>query len=82
MFSCLIHPSVKFDKHASPAEDFRMIDTAMLNRLKENVRKFCIAISVSGVFKNVSALSDTLDTFNLTPNGFFKSYTNDYLYEI
>lgn len=78
----MIHPSVKLDKHASPAEDFRMIDTAMLNRLKENVRKFCIAISVSGVFKNVSALSDTLDTFNLTPNGFFKSYTTDYLYEI
>ena len=77
----MVHPSVKFDKHASPAEDFRMIDTAMLNLIKDNVRRYCVAVSVDGVFKDIRALSNALGTFNLTPNGFFKSYTKDYLYE-
>ena len=77
----MVHPSVKFDKHASPAEDFRMIDIAMLNLIKDNVRRYCVAVSVDGVFKDIRALSNALGTFNLTPNGFFKSYTKDYLYE-
>lgn len=77
----MVHPSVKFDKHASPAENFRMIDVAMLNRIKESVRRYCVAVSANGVFKDVRALSKVLGTFNLTPNSFFDSYTTEYIYE-
>ena len=77
----MIHPSLKFDKHASPAEDFRMIDTAMLDRLKDNIRRYCIAVSESGVFKDIRRLSSVLNTFHLTPNTFFDTYTTNYLYE-
>ena len=74
----MIHPSFTFDFHASPNKSFRMINNEMLSKLKNNLRKYCIAVSADGALKNAISLSKLLSTFNLTPQTFFTAYTTDF----
>lgn len=73
----MIHPSNIFDYHASPAENFKMINNEMLLKLKENLKNFCVAVSEGEAIRNVNSLSRLLSTFNLTPNRFFSVYTTN-----
>lgn len=77
----MIYPSNTFDKHASPSDDFRIIDTDALENLKNKLRDYCKAISANGTFKNLHKLSSTLDTFGLTPEKFFKTYAVPFIRE-
>lgn len=71
----MIHPSNIFDYHASPAENFRIINNEMLLKIKENLQRFSVAVSEGGALRNVNALSRLLLTFNLTSDKFFSAYT-------
>ncbi|MBQ4600354.1 MAG: DEAD/DEAH box helicase family protein [Oscillospiraceae bacterium] len=73
----IVHPSCCFDFHASPAEDFRVIDAERLALLKQKVRDFCTAVASNGTFKNVKELSQMLAYYQFTPELFFKAYATN-----
>lgn len=74
----MIHPSIVFDKYASPSSDFRMINTEKLLILKTKLKEFCGAISVNGNFKDLQQLTQILNRFSFTPEQFFNNYTTTY----
>lgn len=74
----MVHPSNVFDKYASPAADFRMMDEERLVLLKDKLKEFCKAISIDGNFKSPRQLTQILNQFCLTPDLFFSTYTTTY----
>ncbi|MGN1202713.1 MAG: hypothetical protein ACI4RF_05405, partial [Eubacterium sp.] len=75
----MIHPSNVFDFHASPDENFKMIDEKMLSKLKDNLKRYCLAVSESGALRNISNLSRLLSTFKFTPQNFFATYATGFV---
>ena len=66
-FKCIpiiIHRNNKFEKSASPEEDFRILDKDNLDLLKENVQKFAIALCSD--ISNIDNLDILLKNYNLT----------------
>ncbi|MDY5252785.1 MAG: DEAD/DEAH box helicase family protein [Erysipelotrichaceae bacterium] len=77
-FSCIpviVHPSKVFDKYASPAGDFRVINNEKLFLLKTKLYDFCKAIATDGSFKDLQQLTKLLNDFSLTPEKFFLCYS-------
>ncbi len=75
-FKCIpiiIHRNNKFEKSASPEEDFRILDKDNLDLLKENVQKFAIALCSD--ISNIDNLDILLKNYNLTKNNFINYYT-------
>lgn len=75
----MIHPSNIFDFHASPDKEFRMINNNFILKLKEQLKRYCIAISENNALRNASDLSKLLVTFNLTPESLFATYTTGFI---
>jgi len=75
----MIYPSNVFDFHASPDENFKMIDEKMLSKLKDNLKRYCLAVSESGALRNISNLSRLLSTFKFTPQYFFATYATGFV---
>ena len=70
-FKCIpiiIHRNNKFEKSASPEEDFRILDKDNLDLLKENVQKFAIALCSD--ISNIDNLDILLKNYNLTKDNF------------
>lgn len=74
----MIHPSKTFDKFASPAKDFRIIDEESLVFLKAKIKEYCKTISNNGDFKDLKKLSQILNQYSLTPSLFFQHYSVEY----
>lgn len=74
----MIHPSNVFDKYASPARDFRIINTEKLLFLKVKLKEFCNAISVNENFKNSQQLTQILSKFSFTTDQFFNIYATTF----
>lgn len=74
----MIYPTNNFEKNASPAEDFRVIDDEKLKLLKKRIDEYCKTISSDGNFKNLTKLSTVLIKFNFTPDKFIKEYTKTF----
>lgn len=75
-FKCIpiiIHRNNKFEKSASPEEDFRILDKDNLDLLKENVQKFAIALCSD--ISNIDNLDILLKNYNLTKDNFINYYT-------
>lgn len=75
-FKCIpiiIHRNNKFEKSASPEEDFRILDKDNLDLLKENVQKFAIAFCSD--ISNIDNLDILLKNYNLTKDNFINYYT-------
>ena len=75
-FKCIpiiIHRNNKFEKSASPEEDFRILDKDNLDLLKENVQKFAIALYSD--ISNIDNLDILLKNYNLTKDNFINYYT-------
>lgn len=75
-FKCIpiiIHRNNKFEKSASPEEDFRILDKDNLDLLKENVQKFAIAFCSD--INNIDNLDILLKNYNLTKDNFINYYT-------
>lgn len=75
-FKCIpiiIHRNNKFEKSASPEEDFRILDKDNLDLLKENVQKFVIALCSD--ISNIDNLDILLKNYNLTKDNFINYYT-------
>ncbi len=75
-FKCIpiiIHKNNKFEKSASPEEDFRILDKDKLDLLKENVQKFAIALCSD--ISNIENLDILLKNYNLTKDNFINYYT-------
>ena len=75
-FKCIpiiIHRNNKFEKSASPEEDFRILDKDNLDLLKENVQKFAIALCSN--ISNIDNLDILLKNYNLTKDNFINYYT-------
>lgn len=75
-FKCIpiiIHRNNKFEKSASPEEDFRILDKGNLDLLKENVQKFAIALCSD--ISNIDNLDILLKNYNLTKDNFINYYT-------
>ena len=75
-FKCIpiiIHKNNKFEKSASPGEDFRILDKDKLDLLKENVQKFAIALCSD--ISNIENLDILLKNYNLTKDNFINYYT-------
>ena len=75
-FKCIpiiIHRNNKFEKSASPEEDFRILDKGNLDLLKENVQKFAIALCSD--ISNIDNLDILLKNYNLTKDNFLNHYT-------
>jgi len=75
-FKCIpiiIHRNNKFEKSASPEEDFRILDKDNLNLLKEKVQKFAIALCSD--ISNIDNLDILLKNYNLTKDNFINYYT-------
>lgn len=75
-FKCIpiiIHRNNKFEKSASPEEDFRILDKDNLDLLKEKVQKFAIALCSD--ISNIDNLDILLKNYNLTKDNFINYYT-------
>lgn len=75
-FKCIpiiIHRNNKFEKSASPEEDFRILDKNNLDLLKENVKRFAIALCND--ISNIDNLDILLKNYNLTKENFINYYT-------
>lgn len=75
-FKCIpiiIHRNNKFEKSASPEEDFRILDKDNLDLLKEKVQKFAIALCSD--ISNIDNLDILLKNYNLTKDKFINYYT-------
>lgn len=75
-FKCIpiiIHRNNKFEKSASPEEDFRILDKDNLDLLKEDVQKFAIALCSD--ISNIDNLDILLKNYNLTKDNFINYYT-------
>lgn len=75
-FKCIpiiIHRNNKFEKSASPEEDFRILDKDNLDLLKENVQKFAVALCSD--ISNIDNLDILLKNYNLTKDNFINYYT-------
>lgn len=72
----IIHLNGRFERNASPEEDFRIIDQEHLNLLKENVKRFSTSLcsSISN-FENIKNLNILLKKYSLTKDNFINSYT-------
>lgn len=72
----IIHSNNKFEKNASPEEDFKIIDKEHLNLLKENVKEFATSLcSNISNFENIKELNALLKNYNLTKDNFINAYT-------
>lgn len=71
----MVYPTAVFDKHASPNDDFRIIDNGVLDNLKSKLRDYCKTISTNGAFQDIHKLSAALDAFSLTPEKFANTYS-------
>ncbi|MEG0874817.1 MAG: DEAD/DEAH box helicase family protein [Clostridiales bacterium] len=67
----LIYPTNTFSKHASPAADFRIINSETLDQLKTKLKDYCRAISSDGAFRNATKLSQALSSCDLTADKIF-----------
>ena len=72
----IIHINNKFEKNASPEDDFKIIDKEHLNLLKENVNKFATALcsDISNI-EDIKKLDALLKNYNLTKDNFINTYT-------
>ena len=77
----MVYHTNRFDVHASPAENFRILDNERLTLLKRRVKEFGVAVSADGAFKNPKVLSQLLVSHNLTRELFFDTYTTGYVVE-
>ena len=77
----MVYHTNRFDVHASPAEDFRILDNERLTLLKRRIKDFGVAVSADGAFKNPKVLSQLLVSHNLTRELFFDTYTTGYVVE-
>lgn len=70
-----------FDKYASPAGNFRVINGEKLLLLKTKLQDFCKAIATDGSFKDLQQLTQLLNAFSLTPEKFFACYSVSFVKE-
>lgn len=77
----IVHPSNVFDKYASPAGNFRVINGEKLLLLKTKLQDFCKAIATDGSFKDLQQLTQLLNAFSLTPEKFFACYSVSFVKE-
>ena len=72
----VIHKNSKFEKNASPEEDFKIIDGVHLNLLKENVKKFATSLcsNISNI-EDVKKINTLLKNYSLTKDNFINTYT-------
>ena len=77
----IVHPSNVFDKYASPAGNFRVINGEKLLLLKTKLQDFCKAIATDGNFKDLQQLTQLLNAFSLTPEKFFACYSVSFVKE-
>lgn len=72
----IIHINNKFEKNASPEDDFKIIDKEHLNLLKENVNKFATALcSDISNMEDIRKLDALLKNYNITKDNFINHYT-------
>lgn len=69
----IIHPSKTFDSLASPADDFRIIEREKIGKLKEQISKFCKALSSKHNDEN--EIQELLGNYKLTGKTFIDFYT-------
>ena len=80
-FKCIpiiIHRNNKFEKSASPEEDFRILDKDNLDLLKENVQKFAIALcsDISNIDRYYKKVRNNFTSYNMIFINLKKAYQN------
>lgn len=72
----IIHINNKFEKNASPEDDFKIIDKEHLNLLKQNVNKFATALcSDISNMEDIRKLDALLKNYHITKDNFINHYT-------
>lgn len=74
----LIHKSNVFEYDCSPRKEMRILTMEMLEKLKENVKKFSVACARQENYTNRSRIKSLLETYKLTGNAFVEQYTVKY----
>ncbi|WP_108683608.1 DEAD/DEAH box helicase family protein [Methyloceanibacter sp. wino2] len=62
----IIHPSKTFQKDAAPLPEMRVVDEDRLEKFKDTVRKYAIALSNGKAYKDKAQVKDLLVHFELT----------------
>ncbi|WP_372886520.1 DEAD/DEAH box helicase family protein [Psychrobacter sp.] len=77
--SIIVHPSNKFDYHASPDKEFRVITDKQLSSLKTNISSFIEAFTHNTEeLMNTNKIHRNLINFNLLSSNFIENYTCSY----
>lgn len=74
----LMHPSYKFDYHAIPPPDLRMMGQNELEKLSTAISSFVAAVANQLPALKVEAVAERLVHFNLTPTGIVSRFTADF----
>ena len=74
----MIHKSYIFDYDCSPINCTRIMTNELLEKLKDNVRKFFGAMCEKSNFGNVDKINELLRMYKLTRNDIVNEYTVDY----
>lgn len=78
--SIIVHPSNKFDYHASPDKEFRVITDKQLSSLKTNISSFIEAFTHNTEeLMNTNKIHRNLINFNLLSSNFIENYTCSYI---
>lgn len=74
----MIHKSNVFETNCSPHKEIRIMTEKLLEKLKNNVYKFCIAFTKVDQFMNSQGIDSLLKIYDLTAKAFVKNYTIDF----
>lgn len=72
----MVHPSNKFERHASPHEDVRIITTEKLDDIKQNIKNF---VKVAKDKEEIADIKNLLEYYNFTKDKFINKFTVKYI---
>ncbi len=74
----LVHPSREFEREASPATNFRIIDTNCLDKLKVGLMAYAKAVAMNGLATSIGFIEQQLNHYSFTSAKFIETYTVPY----
>ena len=77
-FPVIIHPSSIVSKVSSPNKNMVIINASNLSLLRENIRKFFVAISKNNGSEDIEVIKDALKTYKLRGSDIVSNYTTSY----